>query len=166
MVDRFRVHVTKDHFVFSAGHFLTYGDNICERLHGHNYRVDVEVEGPLGEHGYVVDFIALRDAIQAIVAHLDHRMLLPRSHPTIRVVEVDQEVIVRFEDRRWVFPTGDCLILPLANTTTELLAAWIADRLMEQFPAMHAEGITTLRVSVDENHGQWATCERHMQRSQ
>ena len=59
--ERYRVRVTKDHLVFSAAHFITFNGNICERLHGHNWRVAVEVAGPLDENSYVFDFIALRD---------------------------------------------------------------------------------------------------------
>ena len=52
---------------------------MCERLHGHNYRVWAEVEGPLDENQYVIDFIALRDALKTITDELDHHMLLPTS---------------------------------------------------------------------------------------
>ena len=34
-----------------------------------------------------------------------------------------------FADRRWVFPSGDCRLLPVANTTAELLAAYIGEPL-------------------------------------
>ena len=78
MNPRFRVRVTKDHLVFSAGHFITISTpdgELCERIHGHNWRTAVEVEGPLDENQYVFDFIALRDNLQSIVTRLDHRML-------------------------------------------------------------------------------------------
>src|SRR5262245_9983824 len=112
--ERYRVHLTKDQLVFSAAHFITFNGNICERLHGHNWRVAVEVEGPLDENGYVFDFIALRDKTQQIVAELDHRILLPTKHPTIHVTSDDREVTARFEDRRWVFPKEECVLLPVA----------------------------------------------------
>ncbi|MGH7129220.1 MAG: 6-carboxytetrahydropterin synthase, partial [Planctomycetaceae bacterium] len=40
--DTYRVRVTKDHLVFSAAHFITFAGNVCERLHGHNWRTAVE----------------------------------------------------------------------------------------------------------------------------
>ena len=43
---RFDVRVTKDFLVFSAAHFITFAGDQCERLHGHNYRVEVQAEGP------------------------------------------------------------------------------------------------------------------------
>ena len=86
MPDSYHVRIEKDRLVFCAAHFITYNGDVCEPLHGHNYHVAAEVHGPLDENSYVVDFIALRDELQAIVDGLDHRMLLPTAHPTIRVV--------------------------------------------------------------------------------
>src|SRR3954467_12010987 len=85
--DRYTVRVTKDYLVFSAGHFITYAGDHCERLHGHNYRVAVEVEDDLDENHYVFDFIALRDLTLAITGELDHRMLLPTRSALIRLEE-------------------------------------------------------------------------------
>lgn len=157
---QFRVRVTKDHLVFSAAHFITFNGDICERLHGHNWRVAVEVRGPLDDNQYVFDFIALRDATQAIVNELDHRMLLPTTHPRIEVRVEDHEVTAVFETRRWVFPREDCILLPVSNTTAERIAEWIGGRLRVAI-ATHpgARELTTLQVEVEENFGQWAICE-------
>ncbi len=159
MSPRFRVHVTKDHLVFSAAHFITFNGNICERLHGHNWRVAVEVEGGLDENGYVFDFIALRDTTQQLVTMLDHHMLLPTQHPTILVTTDATEVTARFEQRRWVFPSEECVLLPIANTTAELIARWMAEQLAVAIAERKGHTIDTLRVDIEENFGQWARCE-------
>lgn len=159
MQKRYWVKLTKDHLVFSAGHFITFAGGICERIHGHNYRVEVELHGPLDENHYVVDFIALRDSLQEIVTGLDHRMLLPTGHPQIEVTVDAQEVTARFKDRRWVFPASECILLDIPNTTTELLAAWIGERLLEALEAKLKWKPERLRVGVDENYGQWGYCE-------
>ena len=160
--EHYRIHVTKDQLVFSAAHFITFNGNICERLHGHNWRVAVEVEGPLDENGYVFDFIALRDATQVIVAELDHRMLLPTSHPLIQVTTDDREVTARFHDRRWVFPKEECVLLPIPNTTAELIARWMAGRLLETIRSQSGHQVEILRVDIEENFGQWARCEQRI----
>lgn len=160
MSESFRVRVTKDHLVFSAGHFVTVGE-FCERLHGHNWRVAAEVSGPLDHNGFVVDFLALRDCLQEIVSGLDHRMLLPTLHDRIHVKTDDREVEVRFEDRRWVFPREECVLLPIVQTTAEFLARWIGGQVLEMLAAdetvPHA-----LEIEVEENFGQWAIW-RHTQ---
>src|SRR5262245_58331737 len=159
MAESFHVRVTKDYLVFSAAHFITFNGNVCERLHGHNWRVAAEIAGPLDENHYVFDFIALRDALQKIVNELDHRMLLPTLHKSIRVNESTNEVEACFEDRRWVFPREDCLLLPVENTTAERLAWWIGKRLQEIVPSTAFRKMTHLRLEVEENFGQWGICE-------
>lgn len=155
-MEQYRVRVTKDNLVFSAAHFITFNGNVCERLHGHNWRVAAEVAGPLDENFYVFDFIALRDALQQIVNELDHHMLLPTQHRAIRVAETTREVEVTFEDRRWIFPREDCVLLPIENTTAERLAWWIGLRLRERIATAKP---TSLRVEVEENFGQWGVWE-------
>lgn len=161
--ERYRVRVTKDHLVFSAAHFITFNGNICERLHGHNWRVAVEVSGPLDQNSYVFDFIALRDATQALVNELDHHILLPTQHAAIHVTGDDREVMATFEQRRWVFPREDCVLLPVANTTAELIAHWMAGRLAEVL-RKHPGGETleSLTLEVEENFGQWAIYEMQL----
>ena len=165
MSEQYRVRVTKDHLVFSAAHFITFNGNVCERLHGHNWRVAVSAEGALDENSYVVDFIALRDAVQKIVNELDHRMLLPTEHRMIHVRTDEREVEARFEERRWVFPREDCVLLPIENTTAERLAWWIGRRLQTELPAAALRFVTTLEVEVEENFGQWGLCRMNVRSS-
>lgn len=154
------VRVRKTELVFSAAHFITFNGNICERLHGHNYRVTAEVFGPLDENRYVVDFIALRDELKAIVLSLDHYMLLPTKHPAIHVVESEKSVEVTFEERRWVFPRGDCVLLPLIQTTAELLAQYIGSTLSDRLAERTGTRPERLRIAVDECEGQEGVYER------
>jgi 6-pyruvoyltetrahydropterin/6-carboxytetrahydropterin synthase len=159
MSEAYHVRLEKESLVFSAAHFITFAGNICERLHGHNYGVAVEIEGPLDENQYVIDFILLRDTMQALVLELDHHTLLPTGHPLIRVTAGEKEVEARFEDRRWVFPRGDCVLLPIANTTAELLANYLGQRLTAALRTKTSAPFSRLRVEVDENHGQWGCWE-------
>lgn len=154
----FAVDITKEQFVFSAAHFITFAGDICERIHGHNYGVRVRVEGPLDENRYVVDFIALRDAVLEQTTALDHHVILPRDHKEILVSSDEQETTARFRDRRWVFPNEDCVILPVANTTAEEIARVIAERVIEKTYDKFGRALTQIEVAVDENHGQWGIC--------
>lgn len=85
---QFHVRLAGDDLVFSAGHFITLADGQCERLHGHTYRVTAEIHGPLGAEQYVVDFVTAGNMLRAILAELDHRMLLPTLNPAIQVSAV------------------------------------------------------------------------------
>lgn len=156
MSESFHVRLSKERFVFSAAHFITFNGDICEPLHGHNYHVTADIHGPLDENHYVVDFILVRDALQKIVDSLDHRMLLPLEHPTIGVTAQGDEVEVTHGVRRWIFPRQDCVLLPMANTTAELLAKHIAALLLEALPDCTP---SRLCVGVDECDGQWGNYE-------
>jgi len=156
---RYKVRVSKDYLVFCSGHFITYLGDQCERLHGHNYRVAVEVEDDLDVNHYVFDFIALKDLTRAITDELDHRMLLPTQSPLIRLEEDGRNWRVRYRDRHWSFPRDECVLLPIANTTAELLADYIAGRLRNAFIAKGLPLPRVLRVEVEESFGQSAEAE-------
>jgi 6-pyruvoyltetrahydropterin/6-carboxytetrahydropterin synthase len=150
--ESFHVRIAKAEHVFSAAHFITFGPG-CERLHGHNYHVTAEVDGPLDENQLVIDFLLVRAKLGAIVAELDHYVLLPSKHREIRVVDDGREVTATYADRRWVFPSGDCRLLPVANTTAELVAQYVGQRLLADLQAAGGR-ITRLRLDVDECDGQ------------
>lgn len=160
MAELFTVRVTKDYLVFCAGHFISYDGDKCERLHGHNYRVAVEVEHPLDENRYVFDFIALKNMTKAITDELDHRMLLPMDNPHIRVAREGASVNVTYRERDWRFPASDCVLLPIANTTAELLARYIGERLLQSLQSERGFRPELIRVEVEESFGQSATWER------
>jgi 6-pyruvoyltetrahydropterin/6-carboxytetrahydropterin synthase len=157
--ERYKVRVTKDHLVFCSGHFISYEGDKCERLHGHNYRTTVEIEGILDANCYVFDFIALKHRTKAITDELDHRMMLATRNPFIKLEELAQSVRVRYREREWVFPREDCVLLPIENTTAELLARFIGTRLLQDLLLHHNFKPEVLRVEVEENVGQSATCE-------
>jgi 6-pyruvoyltetrahydropterin/6-carboxytetrahydropterin synthase len=154
----FKVQLQKEQLVFSAAHFITFAGDICECLHGHNYGVRAEVVGALDENRYVIDFIAFRDSLSEIVKRLDHHVLLPLTHPLIKVTPDDREVTVTFRDKRWIFPREDCMLLPVSNTTAEEIAGYIAGQLHAMLRPSVGDRIESLEVGVDENHGQWGTC--------
>lgn len=63
-------------FSFDAAHLLPWHPGKCQRLHGHTYRLEVSVEGPVGDHGIVWDFADL-DALvrREVIDRYDHRYL-------------------------------------------------------------------------------------------
>ena len=156
---RYKVRVTKDNLVFCSGHFITYSGDQCERIHGHNYRAAVEVEDDLDENHYVFDFIALKDLTRLIVDEMDHRMLLPTRSALILLEDEGPNWRVRYQDRSWSFPRGECALLPIANTTAELLADHVATRLRQEFASRGLPTPRVLRVEVEESFGQSAEVE-------
>lgn len=77
-----RVHFSAAHRLFRPDwsdeqNARVFGDCANPNWHGHNYEIDVTVEGPVDpETGYVMDLKLLRDALEAsLVKDVDHRNL-------------------------------------------------------------------------------------------
>ena len=155
----YKVRVTKDYLVFCSAHFIFFDDDKCERLHGHNYKVTAELEGPLDADHLVFDFIVLKKLLREIVNELDHRMLVPMKSRQLRIEKNEKEIRLNHREKQWVFPTGDCICLPIENTTAELLARYIAQRLRDELRRHHQYDPQVLRVEVEESTGQSAVFE-------
>ena len=61
---------------FAAGHALRNYKGKCENVHGHNYRVQITVEGQeLDSNGLLIDFVELKRLTMEVVDYLDHRFI-------------------------------------------------------------------------------------------
>src|SRR5947209_15662184 len=145
--------IDKERLGFAAAHFSIL-EGGSERIHGHNYRVALRAAGTVRRDGTLVDFAALKGALRAECAELDHRMLLPGECPDVEVgAEQDGHVAVRQGDRRFLFPAAEVRLLPVRNTTCECLAAWLLGRLRGRLGELPVR----LEVRVEESPGQGAT---------
>ena len=154
----FRVSVEKDYLVFASAHFITFAGHRCEGLHGHNYRARVTVEGALNEESwFVFDFVELKKIMRKLCDEIDHLVLLPLESSRIQVVEEGETVNVSVDGKlRYLFPRRDCALLPIPNTTVEMLAQMLASRLRGELNAQGARGLTAIEMEVEENFGQSA----------
>ena len=59
---------------FSAAHSIP-GHEKCGRVHGHNFRVEIEIEGDVRENGMVMDFFDLKKHLKEVLVEFDHRLL-------------------------------------------------------------------------------------------
>ena len=61
---------------FAAAHALRNYRGKCENVHGHNYRVQVAIEGPeLDGNGLLHDFTDLKQRLRSMTEYLDHRFI-------------------------------------------------------------------------------------------
>jgi 6-pyruvoyltetrahydropterin/6-carboxytetrahydropterin synthase len=155
----FRVSVTKDYLVFASAHFITFAGHRCEGLHGHNYRARVTLDGALDvESWFVFDFVTLKHIMRRLCDDIDHKVLLPLENPKIQIVLEGDSVNVAYEGKpRYVFPRSDCALLPVTNTTVEMLAQLLTTRLRAELEKAGARGLTAIEMEVEENFGQSAT---------
>lgn len=117
---------------FCYGHRLLNYEGRCRRLHGHNGRLEIELESEgLDERGMVRDFSEIKTKIQTwIDENLDHKMLLCKSDPLLPTLQKMNEPVYVME----------------ANPTAEAIAKLIFDTtLAQKFP------VTEVRLWETEN---------------
>ena len=154
-MERWSIDLQKEAFKFSAAHFLIFPDGSAERLHGHNYRVFVELEAQLSTHGLVMDFKAIKPVVREICDRLDEHWIVPGEHPVLRWSESGGSIEVRYLERIYLVPRQDVIVLPINNTSSENLATWFGRELLaivrERFRDVQ---VRSLRLAVEETSGQ------------
>ena len=147
---------------FSSGHFILFENGVCEPLHGHNFRVDVTLEAPLNSAGYVVDFCVVNQILSEILQPFRERLLLPGKSDRLLITRNGAQIEISYRQPDgtplfWSIPADHCVILDVANTTTELIAQSIARRLWDCLLEQYE--LERLEVRLEEAPGSDAVCE-------
>ena len=142
-------------FDFSCASLLTYGDK-CERLHGHNFQVAVELEGTLGHNYFLIDFRDIKRVLREICQRLDEHTLVPLRNPLLQVEDVGSQYSISFRDRRYLLPKEDVILIDLPNLSTEVLAAYLCDKVKQYLLQRGYDNLTSISLEVKEKPGQSA----------
>lgn len=153
------LHIHKQNFKFSSAHFLIFDSQRAEKLHGHNYQVQFEMTFPqdsalMKEQGFCIDFYEIKKWLKAKLDAWDEHVLLPETNSEFKFHQKGESLEVRFRDRFYVFPRNEVILLPIVNTSVELLSLLIAEEAMKQYRSL---GIQKISVRVEETAGQGAT---------
>jgi 6-pyruvoyltetrahydropterin/6-carboxytetrahydropterin synthase len=113
---------------FAAAHQLRNYRGKCENLHGHNYKVQVSMEGEnLAFNGLLFDFADLKTALRGVVEYLDHKFL---------------NELAPFET---------------VNPTAENIAKFICEEVQKRLPPPPGNGARVSQVKVWETDTSFAT---------
>ncbi len=93
---------------FSAAHHLRDYQGKCERQHGHNYRVELQLKSPIVDRsGMVADFTVLRAALEKVLQRFDHQDLnevkpFDKLNPTAENIAklIWEEMNLKFNTRK------------------------------------------------------------------
>jgi 6-pyruvoyl-tetrahydropterin synthase len=133
-------------FAFSAAHAGLH-DGEFEPLHGHSFTVTLRLHGEPDETGMVCDFTDAKNALAAVIAPLKRRTLMPASPPGGRCDHDGNQVVIECGTKRYGLPAGDVVLLPVPNTTTEHIAAWLLAGLV---PLLGAPGLRLAELTLAE----------------
>jgi 6-pyruvoyltetrahydropterin/6-carboxytetrahydropterin synthase len=82
--------VISKEFEFCAAHLLPFHRGKCKSLHGHSYRVEVQLVGDTDEFGMVEDFGDLKVLVNPILDELDHSFLVTPHTPMTLVIALKE----------------------------------------------------------------------------
>lgn len=153
----FTLRLAKQDFAFAAAHFTLFADQSAERLHGHNYRVRVEMSGSeLDADGLLLAVAPVKAEIRALCSALDERILIPEKSRRLELQREGGSLCVALGARAYRFPADEVTLLPLSNITIEALARHLWEALA---PSLAGTRVTRLCVEVEETAGQSAAWE-------
>ena len=133
-MNMFAIRLNSPDLTFAASHGIQYENGEYESLHEHTFRVILKISGPLGAAGYIVDFQVVEKSLREILNFLEKKTLLSEPELSFR---------------------NNCenpLILPIMNTTAELLAGYIAEELRQKTGLTDQYNIT---LELEESPGHW-----------
>lgn len=154
----FSVSIGKELLRFTAAHFIAFR-GFREPLHGHTYRVEVTVRGPVGADGYVVDFLVLKRIAEEECDKLHFATLLPERSDCLTIRADGESVEVDCEDgARFRFPRADVRLLPIVHSSSEELAQYLTARLRARLTEAGDNTVETIEVGIEDVPGQLAVC--------
>jgi len=104
---------------FDAAHYTSGIESKCKNLHGHTFRVEVEVYGEIeSKSGMVIDFLVLKKIIKKILSDYDHKIIVPKKD--LDKIRIEGPFNVEFK------------VIDYPEATTEYIALDIAKRVYEE----------------------------------
>lgn len=154
MARLFTLELCKEDMKFSAGHFTVFSATERERLHGHNFRVAVEIDARMQANGMGFDYAIYKRRIRDLCAAWDEYFILPGLSPYLQIREANGQVLACFNGTEIPFLAEDVLVLPIVNATVECFSQLFLERLMADPDELERFQIEGLRVKVYSGPGQ------------
>ncbi len=125
-------------FKWEMGHRLPFHSGKCKNLHGHTYKMRIEIEGELDENGMVMDYYDVSEIISPVIDELDHAFM---------VNDNDTEVI------SFLNKIDSKKIVVAFETTAENITLYLLQKIKEQ---IKSERIKKLKIRVYETEKTYA----------
>lgn len=125
-------------FKWEMGHRLPFHSGKCKNIHGHTYKMRVEIEGDLDENGMVMDYYDVSEIISPVVDELDHSFMVKES---------DKEIIDFLDKLK-----SKKVVVPF-ETTAENITLHLLEKIKERITS---ERIKKIKVRVYETEKTYA----------
>jgi 6-pyruvoyltetrahydropterin/6-carboxytetrahydropterin synthase len=128
-------------FHWEMGHRLPEHFGKCKNVHGHSYKMTVEIEGDVMESGMVMDYYELSKIVKPIVEEMDHSFM---------VYKEDTDIIQLLNKLNSKKIIADC------HSTVENICIYVMEKIKQSgFPA----NVKKLRLRIQETYNDYAELE-------
>jgi 6-pyruvoyltetrahydropterin/6-carboxytetrahydropterin synthase len=124
-------------FRWEMGHRLPEHFGNCKNIHGHSYKMIVEIEGEVNSSGMVMDYYDLKKAVNPLIEKLDHAFM----------VNEDDKAIIDFLEQ-----VSSKKVVVGFQSTVENICSYIISQIKDSFPS----NVSTLRVRIYETYDDYA----------
>lgn len=129
-------------FHWAMSHRLPFHEGLCRNIHGHTYKINVELEGYVQGNGMVLDYYDITKIVKPLMEKLDHCFLCDK----------DDEIMLNFlkqTDFKYIIFPG--------HTTAENIAYYIMNKLAEDFTKF--DNLTKIKIRLRETDDVYADVE-------
>lgn len=149
------IEIAKQYFHFSIAHFTIFSATERERLHGHNIRLAVKIEGEIDDNGLCFDYAIYKKIIKEMCEGFDEYTLIAKDSPHLTIAEDEQYYLVTHNKITMPLLKTDTILLPVRNVTIEELSQYLLNEVLGDFSLIDELKIQSFEMRVSSGPDQW-----------
>ncbi len=134
-------------FRWEMGHRLPEHTGLCRNIHGHSYKLIVELEGELNENGMIIDFYDLGLIVKPIIDRLDHSFLCQTNDTIVREFLEKNNMKIFLVDYL---------------STVENISKNLLDEIITEIKQRDLKNIQRVTLKINETPNSYAECSKEI----
>lgn len=149
------IEIEKSYLHFSAAHFTIFSATNRERLHGHNWRIAVEITGRIDGNGLLFDYAIYKKILKDLCHQYDEYTLIAEQSPHLTIESDDQYHYITHNNITQPLLKTDTILLPVKNVTIESLSHYFLGLMIADKARLNELNITGFEMRVSSGPNQW-----------
>lgn len=149
------IEIEKSYLHFSAAHFTVFSATNRERLHGHNWRIAVDITGEIDENGLLFDYAIYKKILKDLCQKYDEYTLIAEHSPYLTIESDEQFHHITHNGITQPLLKTDTILLPIKNVTIECLAHYFLDLMVADKQHLDEFNIAAFEMRVSSGPNQW-----------
>lgn len=149
------IEIEKTYLHFSAAHFTIFSATNRERLHGHNWRIAVEITGEIDDNGLLFDYAIYKKILKDLCYQYDEYTLIAERSPHLVISSDEDYYYIEHNKITQPLLKTDTILLPVKNVTIESLSHYFLGLMVADTARLEELNITGFEMRVSSGPNQW-----------